>query len=207
MNTSFTLRTPFNNVLRNMIRYAYLLKNKSDGQDNQVAEIGFYGTKIQSRIIWPYGLSGLAPRGSTMLNMILNGQAQNNACIPTYPQERRRNMKEWEFATGNYKTKAETFYDDNGDLNVLAPNGNVNIIAAKDVNVNCVNLTASATAQTTITSPTITLDGDVTITGNSNVMGNSDVGGTLKNNGQDVGGTHTHGGVQTGSGTSGGPNS
>lgn len=179
MSGLFSLRTPFENIMRNLIRYAYLLENKVDDQDNQVAEIGYYGTKVQSRVLWTYGLSGLAPRGSTMFNMIVNGQSQNNASIPTYPQARHKEMKEWEFATGNYKTKAETFYDEAGNLNILAPNGNVNIVCDKDVIINCKKLTITATEGATITADTDII-GDVTTTG------------TLMNNGVNVGSTHGH---------------
>ncbi|WP_275211756.1 phage baseplate assembly protein V [Citrobacter freundii] len=76
-------------------------------------------------------------------------------------------------------------------------------------------LTATAEGGTTITSPTITLNGNVTINGNlSQGMGES--GGTatmlgpvtvtndVKASGVSVA-THKHGGVQTGGGTTGGP--
>ncbi|ATC08449.1 TPA: translation initiation factor IF-2 [Escherichia coli] len=77
-------------------------------------------------------------------------------------------------------------------------------------------LTATAEGGTTITSPTITLNGNVTINGNlSQGMGES--GGTATmlgpvtvTNDVKAGGkslmTHTHGGVQTGGGNTGAPN-
>lgn len=77
-------------------------------------------------------------------------------------------------------------------------------------------LTASADGGTEITSPTIVLNGNVTINGNlSQGMGASGGSATMHGpvtviNDVTAGGkslmTHTHGGVQTGSGSTGGPN-
>lgn len=201
----FAPRFPFEQKMINMISWAYLIANKIDDQDNQVAEIGFYGSRLLTRIIWPYGLSGVAPRGSTLLTMAINANKQNSCAIPTYPQERRRDMKEWEFATGNYETKAETFYDEDGNVNVLAPNGNVNIITANNVNVTCVNLVANASGQTTITSPTITLNGNVVVTGSATLQSGASISGSLTNNGTNVGSSHVHSGVSTGNSNTQGP--
>lgn len=77
-------------------------------------------------------------------------------------------------------------------------------------------LTAKAQGGTTITSPTITLNGNVTINGNLS-QGMGDSGGTATilgpitvTNDVKAGGkslmTHTHGGVQTGGGNTGAPN-
>lgn len=77
-------------------------------------------------------------------------------------------------------------------------------------------LTATAEGGTTITSPTITLNGDVTINGNlSQGMGEGGGSATMLGpvtvaNDVTAGGkslmTHTHGGVQTGGGNTGAPN-
>lgn len=77
-------------------------------------------------------------------------------------------------------------------------------------------LTADAEGRTTITSPTITLNGNVTINGNlSQGMGESGGTATMRGpvsvtNDVKVGGksliTHMHGGVQTGGGNTGAPN-
>lgn len=51
------------------------------------------------------------------------------------------------------------------------------------------------------------LSGNALIKGNHSVQGNSESsGGTLKHNGKNIGDTHTHSGVQTGGGSTGGPN-
>lgn len=78
------------------------------------------------------------------------------------------------------------------------------------------SLTANATGGTTITSPTITLNGNVTINGNlsqgmgtdggtATMLGPVNVTNDVKAGGKSLM-THTHSGVQTGSGNTGGPN-
>lgn len=187
-------RFPFENKVLNMITYAYLISTREDGNDNQIAEVGYLGSKTNARMFWPYGLSGHAPRGSTLISFAVNAHKQNLTAFPSHPTTRRKNMKEWEFATGNQKTGAETFYDDNGDLNILTPGGNVVIDSSGDVTitsvgnvtVTCDTLDATATTSATVTSASISLVGNVSITGNLAVTG------TMLNAGVNVGGTHVH---------------
>ena len=179
-------RFPFENKVLNMITYAYLISNKEDDNDNQIAEVGYLGSKTNARMFWIYGLSGHAPRGSTLLSFAVNAHKQNLTAFPSHPSTRRKGMKEWEFATGNQQTGAETFYDADGNLNILAPGGDVIITAANNVTVTCDTLSATATTSATVTAPTISLVGNVAITGNLSVTG------TMTNAGTDIGATHTH---------------
>ncbi|ELM3736992.1 translation initiation factor IF-2 [Edwardsiella piscicida] len=93
----------------------------------------------------------------------------------------------------------------------------VEVAAGHNVTVNTPGeLTATAQGGTTITSPTITLNGNVTINGNLS-QGMGDSGGTatllgpitvthdVKAGGKSLM-THTHGGVQIGGGNTGAPN-
>lgn len=75
-------------------------------------------------------------------------------------------------------TNSRIIMRNNGDIDIEAGSGNVNITAA---------LTK--------------------VTGDFEVTGDTALAGAVTNGGQDIGGTHTHGGVTTGVGTSGAPNS
>lgn len=81
-----------------------------------------------------------------------------------------------------------------------------------EVNIKAPNLVAQIGTKTTITSPTIELNGQTTINGNTVINGTTGLnggvaaaGGAMTHNGVNVGSTHTHGGVDTGPSNTGGP--
>lgn len=114
---------------------------------------------------------------------------------------------------------------------ILKANGDVIVNSPKGVTVNCVTSNVNATGSATITTPSLTVDSpSSTFTGAVNVeghlsyqagisgkagsgggQGNSIIGGfsveggSITHDGKNIGSTHVHGNVQSGSGTSGGP--
>ncbi len=77
------------------------------------------------------------------------------------------------------------------------------VLSAPDVQINCTTLEIAATTSATITTPTLTVNGNVTSTGTvtaPNVVGTTDV-----NFGGKSGIAHVHSGVQTGTGHTGAP--
>lgn len=209
-------RWPYEIGFADLVTYGYLIANDDDSQDNTLAKIGFRGASLKCRVLWPYGLSGCAPRGSTVMMWAIGGSKSNSAVLPTYPSARRKNMSEWEFATGNYKTQAETFYDENGNVNIFAPNGNIigsaasdvtlsavgdinasatniNMASSADTTIECDNLTITATDDVTIncTNLTVNASGAITLNAGGQTLSVSSSG--MLNNGTDVGEGHKHG--------------
>lgn len=73
------------------------------------------------------------------------------------------------------------------------------------VHIKAPNLIAEIESTTTITSPTITLNGDTTINGTTAINGTTSVTGGLTNNGTNVGSSHTHPGIEPGPSSTGTP--
>ncbi len=54
------------------------------------------------------------------MQLAVGGTVQNLAGIPTNPENRFRDLKEWEVKVGNFKTKANIFFDEDGNIKIDA---------------------------------------------------------------------------------------
>lgn len=193
------MRVPFEQRVLNMIRFAFLIRNMNDENENQVAEIGFLGRQLRTKLLFPYGLSAIAPRGSQLLVWSISGMPNNSASLPTYPQERRKQMVEWEVSLENQKSDAEIFLKDNGDVDVLAPKNDVNITANRNVNIDAgdtINVTAQSINLTGGQQINLSVGGQsIVITQSGITINGTSLGlnvGSVSHNGTNIGSDHTH---------------
>ena len=125
----------------------------------------------------PYGLNSAPPPGINCLMLAPFAYSENIYALPFNVNAPKLQLGE------------TIIYDNFGGQIYLKANGDIDIIAAKNVN---------------ITGGTTTINGNVHITGTLAVDGNA----TLTGSGSSIAGktflTHTHTGVTTGSGNSGG---
>ena len=180
-----------------MLTYGYLITSE-EREDIQETKVGFRGASLKCESIWPYGISAKAPPSSKMIMLAMNAIKSSSAVIATYPQGRRTELKYWEIATGNFKTKAETFYDDDGNVNINSPQkdlninaGNMNVELRENINVNCKNITINAEdVELNINSITVNAQFGITFNVGGNTFQVTPDG--VKNNGKEVGEAHKH---------------
>lgn len=164
--------------------------SKSPGNDDTAYPVGLssFNKRDASFIRFlPYGLSSLEPTGAFVL--LLEGQGQESVRfgIPSAMRDRLKNLKAGEVALFNSETQTYIIFKQDGTFEI-----------------NCDGQ----------------ITGNLTIGGNLSVDGNISVGGTLDVTGAatlaavsctsiSINGlsfsSHVHGGVDTGTGTSGGP--
>ena len=188
------------------IRQAYLSLVDDDSSEYPRTQATYNGKASSVVRMSPYGLCTSPPEGS--LCVLLSSQNQESvkfALIDDMPR-RFRDLKEGEVVLYNYMSGSYAYFKESGDIEVVCKN-NADITVDGDLTANIAGeLKASAGSSAEIEAPTITLTGDVVVTGTI-----SGPGGSPLNADNDITigsiqlGTHVHGGVQTGSGTSGGP--
>lgn len=161
-----------------------------DTVDLRGGTLAYQGASRTGTLWTPYGLCHNPPVGSVALVWAQNGQDSNLIGIADAPATRTlRSLKSGEVGLANYLTGSYALFKENGDLEIDAVNANVEITA------NNVNVTLTGSATFTIGGCTITMS----------ASGISVSGGTVTADGIDLK-THTHSGVQTGGGSTGGPN-
>lgn len=192
-------RFNFEQKITNMIRYGYLTSRETDEERNQIAQIGFLGRKIPCRIIQPYGLTTGAPRGSEMIVFSIGALSNNQAGIPTYPQNRKKGLKEWEVVLSNQNKQSELFFDEEGNIHITTPEKNINISAEEDINIDSKNTNINSTENINIQCLDLNINcenlniqasGSVTITAGGQTLQISSSG--IVNNGVNIGSDHKH---------------
>lgn len=198
------------NRITSMIKRGVLTLATQDRGINQVAQATYLGKAANVELITLYGLCSNPPVGSNILLFDVQGQEENRAGLANFPGARFKNLKVGEVAVGNYITKSNVTFLENGDIQVTGKNNMIVTIT----NNNTVSIggtcTVNITGNATITCPETTINGDVTINGNLEVNGNSFSTGNFETT-QDVIASgislnsHVHGGVTTGGGSTTGP--
>lgn len=69
----------------------------------------------------PYGIHGSPPINTACLLISINGDEGNKYVIPLSMQTRKKNLKEGEFVTGNFKIGSIIYFDETGKVTVDAP--------------------------------------------------------------------------------------
>jgi phage gp45-like len=109
--------------IRNILLFSRLTLASKDDENVIVAQMEGLGKPVPVYLVYPYGFSANAPKDSTVIAMAMGGTTQNKAGIPTMPENRFANLKEWEVKVGNFKTKAHIFFNEDGDIRVENDNG------------------------------------------------------------------------------------
>jgi len=118
----------FNQIIqkfKNIIRIGFIsIDSNDDSGDRHICTVSQYGRQIPSFAAYPYGMSANAP-SSTSQALIFNIQDSQGvtACIPINQQKRFKDLKVGEAQFGNFITKSNTHYKENGDISITAPKG------------------------------------------------------------------------------------
>jgi len=106
-----------------IIKLGYVTRIDSDDGLDSTVQVGFLGKTLDVSLYSPYGVSSNIPQGSTVVMAANNGSNENNIGYGSFPENRFRDLKEWELKIGNFKTKANVFFNEAGEIVVLAKSG------------------------------------------------------------------------------------
>jgi phage gp45-like len=162
-------------MIKNLIKRGILTLVLPDNAPATGAQVVSLGDTTDTETVYPYGLSANAPAGSEAILFNIMGDESNKVALIYSPQTRFSNLQAGEVAVGNQIIKSHIKFDQNGNIEIVAPKdlnvtitGNVNLIVNGNVNV---------TAETT------TLTGDVNLGGTGGVgvarIGDSVVDGVI----------------------------
>lgn len=154
-------------MLRNLIRWARIIKAGSDTEQFAVQQMEYLGKIADGVIVFPYGVHANLPPDTLALMMSVQGNPDNRAAIGWTPKKRPL-LKSGEVA----------FY------HPLLPDL---IIHLKEDG----KMLVKSGVQIDVVAP------EVVITGNLTVTGTTTLGATVTSNGKDISDTHTHVGSPT----------
>ncbi len=124
------------NKLRAMLRQSVLSEIKDESNSNILianAENNDGNKKVS--LYMQYGTFGTPMDPCYGLLLALNGNVGESMALPHYSTARiMRETKPGEFGVGNFVTKANVFFDEEGNINVSAPDGDLNIDINGNVN-------------------------------------------------------------------------
>lgn len=140
-------------------------------------QCSFIGRIGDYTIVYPYGMYCDLPN-ETFLREVGSG-----AAIPV-TVKRDSDAARGEIVLFNPVTTTRVILRNNGDVDILASDGDVNVNAV-NINMTSENMKLEATTQMDIISPIINIDGGIASTG------------TMTSNGKDISDTHTHDGSPT----------
>jgi len=208
------------NCLTNIIKRCFITKAGSDTGQFPITQISYLDKTADCEIISPYGVYSNPPANSFGVLFHPLAEEQNRVGIFNVAGNRFKGLKENEVVTGNPITLSNIKYDNEGNVIITVKN-NLQVIVDADNNITIAgayNLTASS--DSTITMPTLTINSNVivngTITANNSGGVVSMTGGNLTTTGSitatgNVTGqgtslhTHVHSGVTTGGSNTGAP--
>lgn len=134
------------NRITNIIKRAFITLAGGDNDKFQTTQINYLGKVADMEVIYPYGLCGNPPAGSLVLLFNVQGQEENKAGIANLPNQRFKNLKPGEVVLGNYLTGSYIKFLENGDIEMFAKSGkinivNTNVISNQDVIASGISLT------------------------------------------------------------------
>lgn len=147
-----------------------VIKAGSDAEQFATQQVEYLGKNSDAFMVFPYGVHGNVPSDSLGLNITTNCNPENKAVIAWTPKIRPK-LEDGEVAF---------YHPPSGSTIIWKKGGFLEITTEADVTVNCNNLTANTSGNTTINTTTFTINGNFVCNG------------TMTNNGQDVGNTHGH---------------
>jgi hypothetical protein len=117
--------------LKSIIKWGRVSReDASDTDINQILQVETVGGKPKPvYIALPYGVSANIPDDTTIIMLSSGGSGQDQAGIPTRPEDRFKGLKVWEIKIGNYKTKANVFFNDDGQIEIVPKSGKETVIS------------------------------------------------------------------------------
>jgi hypothetical protein len=171
------------NCIRNLIKRAIVTRPTDDVGEYAIAQVKWLTGKTgNAEVIHPYGLSSYAPVGSLALMFNVMGHESNRAAIINNPKIRFRELKEGEVAIGNFLTRSNIKFSENGDIEItgvadqnitiagdsnLIVTGNNNVTVAGNCTINAsgnVNITSGGNTSLTAANLSATISGSTDIT-------------------------------------------
>ena len=102
--------------LKNMVRIGQVSRTDSDASLDQVPQFEAMGSPVNASLIQPYGLCANVPKNATAVLFNVNGSSKSTVGIAGFPENRFRDLKEWEVKIGNFKAKCYTYFRDDGTI-------------------------------------------------------------------------------------------
>lgn len=109
--------------VKNIIKFARITLSGADDGLDTISQITGTGKPINAQMVLPYGLAARAPKNASVLLFSAGGSSQNPVGIPFFTENRFRDLKEWEVALGNFKTKAMIFFNEDGNVRIETASG------------------------------------------------------------------------------------
>jgi len=205
------------------IKQALTTKPSADDTEYPLVQVTYLEKVADTVMAYPYGTHGNPPVGSPCLMLTVGNDESNRWIIPISALTRNKGLKEGEFESGNFITKATTKYLENGDIEQSAPGGKIKITAADNVEITSVIKVIIDAPETVLDSPITRVNGALILNPinapggtNSSLAGNIDSTAVIDNQGSIAGigsiaaggkdlETHIHSGVTTGVGNTGPP--
>jgi phage gp45-like len=159
------------NKILNMIKRCVVTLPSDDKDQFPRAQISYFGKPGNSEEIYPYGIGGVAPKGSTGIVFSIRGDEGNRAHIATATDLRIKNLKEGETYAGNLVSGSVYIFKENGDWDVtitkdgnLTFNGDLNITVNGNVTVNSGgNVDVSASGDANVNATNVNLGSKVNL--------------------------------------------
>lgn len=108
-----------------MVKWGRISGKSDDSEIDQIYQVSTIGGKPKpGTAVMPYGMSANVPVDCTALMVSPGGSGQDEAFIPSMPENRFNGLKEWCVKVGNFLTRANTHYNSDGDIE-LNPQGTV----------------------------------------------------------------------------------
>jgi len=92
------------------------LTNGDDSGQLQTYQVSFLGKTGSCEVVWPYGVSGRLPAGSTIYMTNQNGVEDDKAGVGALPQNRFKDLKDGEVKVGNFLLESSVKFAENGDI-------------------------------------------------------------------------------------------
>lgn len=103
-------------MIQNSVSVSRVTNNDNDDNLNSVFQVMQNGKPSDALCVMPYGLSANVPKGSLVITLSNNAASESKIGIPSFPENRFRDLKEWEVKVGNFKTKAHVYFNDEGEI-------------------------------------------------------------------------------------------
>lgn len=103
--------------IKAMVQWGRQSKSLDDSARDQIAQVESTGSKPFAVVyVYPYGMSANSPVECNVLQFNSGGSGKSKIGMPTMMENRFLNLKEWEVAIGNFKSKAHAKFDDDSNI-------------------------------------------------------------------------------------------
>lgn len=152
-------------VVRRVIRWASVESVATDSGPYPVQQVRYLGRSGKSAAWYPFGFHASAEPGSLALLLAVSGVTDARVHLPG-SSPKRPELESGEVAVYHPKTGTKIVFKNDGTLEVTGKK-DLRVEIAGDASV-------TATGDVTVTSPTVTVEGDAVVTGSAQVVGDLD---------------------------------